>query len=125
MFETFRQYCSSNELKPARSIKENFIYNNDQGVPVKLGRWIHTQKKLKRTGKLRADRVAMFQTHLIAPGYFRWPIPAKDRDTQQVFPGLVRKVSNNNNNNNNNANNSIEIIAGGLKMDSDSSDEDD
>jgi hypothetical protein len=81
MFQALHEFCSVAQRKPVTSIPENLIYRNHEGVSIKLGRWMHTQNKLHRNGKLRQDRVLRFHTDLINAGLFCWPMTRGTRNS--------------------------------------------
>jgi hypothetical protein len=74
MFEELKQYCEEKKGQGTivTSIPEGLQWTNPSGKLVKLGRWMHTQNKQRRAGKLRADRIAQIE-QLIANDLFRWP----------------------------------------------------
>src|SRR5688572_17465803 len=92
MFQTLYEYCLNHPRKPVGSIPENLIWKNSEGIPIKLGRWMHTQNKLHRNGKLRPDRCERIETELIQTGLFTWPLTRGVR-------AFKRGMSNNSNNN--------------------------
>lgn len=83
MFECLRMYCEERQAEApgteVSSIPENRKWTHPDGHEVGLGRWMHTQNKQRRAGKLRPDRCAKMQ-ELVDAGVFRWP-------TQRQFKG--------------------------------------
>ena len=83
MFECLRMYCEERQAEApgteVSSIPENRKWTHADGHEVGLGRWMHTQNKQRRAGKLRPDRCAKMQ-ELVDAGVFRWP-------TQRQFKG--------------------------------------
>ena len=82
MFKLLVSYCEKkHELtgKLVSSISESQIVRGLDGIEeIRLGRWVHTQNKLRRLGKLRYDRLLMFH-ELIESGVYSWPIPKTNR----------------------------------------------
>lgn len=76
MFDCLRLYCEERQLEQpgteVSSIPENKRWTHPEGHDVGLGRWMHTQNKQRRAGKLRPDRCAKMQ-ELVDAGIFRWP----------------------------------------------------
>lgn len=76
MYECLKMYCrerqSENPGSEVSSIPENRKWKHPDGWEVGLGRWMHTQNKQRRAGKLRADRCAKME-ELVKAGMFRWP----------------------------------------------------
>lgn len=81
MFQALHEFCSVAQRKPVTSIPENLIYRDHGGNSIKLGRWMHTQNKLHRNGKLRQDRILRFHTELINVGLFCWPVTRGTRNS--------------------------------------------
>ena len=76
MFDCLRLYCEEHQAEnpgtEVSSIPENRKWIHPDGHEVGLGRWMHTQNKQRRAGKLRPDRCAKMQ-ELVDAGMFRWP----------------------------------------------------
>ena len=76
MFDCLRLYCEEHQAEnpgtEVSSIPENRKWTHPDGHEVGLGRWMHTQNKQRRAGKLRPDRCAKMQ-ELVDAGMFRWP----------------------------------------------------
>ena len=93
MFENFRDYCLEykNESNThVQTVVEHLVWTNSDGEVICLGRWMHTQNKLRREGRLRAVRLETFQNELISTGLFKWPerkVPFCEK-----FPEMVMKT---------------------------------
>ena len=76
MYECLKMYCRERQLEQpgceVSSIPETRKWRHPDGWEVGLGRWMHTQNKQRRAGKLRADRCAKME-ELVKAGMFRWP----------------------------------------------------
>jgi hypothetical protein len=76
MYECLKMYCKERQLEhpgsEVSSIPETRKWKHPDGWEVGLGRWMHTQNKQRRAGKLRPDRCAKME-ELVKAGMFRWP----------------------------------------------------
>jgi hypothetical protein len=76
MYECLKMYCHERQIEnpgiEVSSIPETHKWKHPDGWEVGLGRWMHTQNKQRRGGKLRADRCAKME-ELVSAGLFRWP----------------------------------------------------
>jgi len=76
MYECLRMYCLERQKEhpgvEVSSIPETKTWTHPDGWEVGLGRWMHTQNKQRRAGKLRPDRCEKME-ELVTAGMFRWP----------------------------------------------------
>ena len=91
MYSSLVQYCKEESSKfdpniivTVRSIPENLKWMHPSGMEVGLGRWMHTQNKLRRQGKLRPDRMTLLE-ELIATGMFMFPLSKKNSLLAQPY----------------------------------------
>lgn len=91
MYSSLVQYCKEESSKfdpniivTVRSIPENLKWMHPSGMEVGLGRWMHTQNKLRRQGKLRPDRMTLLE-ELIATGMFMFPLSKKNSSLVQPY----------------------------------------
>ena len=83
MYECLKMYCKERQAEhpgvEVSSIPEHRKWHHPNGIEVGLGRWMHTQNKQRRAGKLRPDRLELME-ELVEGKLFRWPNqrPAKN-----------------------------------------------
>ncbi len=74
MYECLKLYCLEQRAlgKTVTTIPEGLMWTHPNGIVVGLGRWMHTQNKQRRAGRLRADRIELMEI-IIKSGLYRWP----------------------------------------------------
>ena len=74
MYECLKLYCLEHRAlgKTVTTIPEGLMWTHPNGIVVGLGRWMHTQNKQRRAGRLRADRTELMEI-IIKSGLYRWP----------------------------------------------------
>lgn len=111
MYECLVDYCERRlQETPGSEVtsipeKKRYVHPRDK-VEVGLGRWMHTQNKRRRAGKLRPDRLAKIQ-ELVDQGKFKWPQPRPNKRT--AYQSLMKSpdgVSMN-----------LNMVSGGMHMD--------
>ena len=80
MFECLKVYCleCKSAGKDLSTIPEGLMWTHPNGIVVGIGRWMHTQNKQRRAGKLRGDRATKMD-ELIQAGLYRWPSARKTK----------------------------------------------